>query len=170
MGKFIFTSRRPRLDPWVTKIPWIRKWQPTAVFLLGESHGQSSLEGYSPRGRKELDTTEWLTLSLSLGSFQGGDCWIAFFFFLRFLGLQLKTICMSKWHTLRLPVSTPSLSWSVQSLCLTTLFLFNQETFTLVTKLLIHSINFLLHHFGLSDLIGLSDFFAKSYSFTTCSG
>ena len=31
MGKFIFTSRRPRLDPWVTKIPWIRKWQPTPV-------------------------------------------------------------------------------------------------------------------------------------------
>ena len=60
MGKFIFTSRRLRLDPWVRKIPWRRKWQPTPVFLLGESHGQSSLEGYSPRGRKELDTTEQL--------------------------------------------------------------------------------------------------------------
>ena len=28
--------------------PWRRKWQPTPVFLLGESHGQRSLEGYSP--------------------------------------------------------------------------------------------------------------------------
>ena len=35
---------------------------PTPVFLPGESHGQKSLVGYSPRGRKELDTTEPLTL------------------------------------------------------------------------------------------------------------
>ena len=32
--------------------------QPTPVFLLGKSHGQRSLEGYNPWGRKELDTTE----------------------------------------------------------------------------------------------------------------
>ena len=38
---------RPRFDPWVRKIVWSRKWQPTPVFLLGKSHGQS-LEGYSP--------------------------------------------------------------------------------------------------------------------------
>ena len=74
MGNFIFTSRRSRLDPWVRKIPWRRKWQPTAVFLLGESHGQSSLEGYSSWGRKELDSTKGLTLSLSFGSFRGGKC------------------------------------------------------------------------------------------------
>ena len=30
------------------KIPWRRKWQPTPVFLPGESHGQRSLAGYSP--------------------------------------------------------------------------------------------------------------------------
>ena len=35
-----------------------RKWQPTPVFLPGESHGWRSLVGYSPRGRKESDTTE----------------------------------------------------------------------------------------------------------------
>ena len=29
-----------RLDPWVGKSPWRRKWQPTPVFLPGESHGQ----------------------------------------------------------------------------------------------------------------------------------
>ena len=34
------------------------EWQPTSVFLPGESHGQRSLMGYSPRGRKESDTTE----------------------------------------------------------------------------------------------------------------
>ena len=37
-----------------------RKWQPTPVFLPGKSHGQRSLVGYSPWGRKESDTTEQL--------------------------------------------------------------------------------------------------------------
>ena len=31
---------RPEFDPWVRKIPWRRKWQPTPVFLSGKSHGQ----------------------------------------------------------------------------------------------------------------------------------
>ena len=35
-----------RFDPWVGKIPWRRKWQPTLVFSPGESHGQRSLVGY----------------------------------------------------------------------------------------------------------------------------
>ena len=35
-------------DPWVGKIPWRRKWQPTPVILPGESHGRRSLVGYSP--------------------------------------------------------------------------------------------------------------------------
>ena len=44
------------------KIPWRRKWQPTPGFLSGKSHGLRSLVGYSPRGRKESDTTERLHL------------------------------------------------------------------------------------------------------------
>ena len=40
------------------KIPWRRAWQPTPVFLPGESHGHRSLAGYSPQGHKESDTTE----------------------------------------------------------------------------------------------------------------
>ena len=47
-----------RPNPWVGKIPWRRAWQPTPVFLPGESHGQRSLVGYSPWGHKESDTTE----------------------------------------------------------------------------------------------------------------
>ena len=35
--------RRCGFDPWVGKIPWRMKWQPTPVFLPGESHGQRSL-------------------------------------------------------------------------------------------------------------------------------
>ena len=50
--------KRCGFDPWVGKIPWRWKWQPTPVFLPGESHGQRSLVGYSPRGHKEWDTTE----------------------------------------------------------------------------------------------------------------
>ena len=45
-------------DPWIGKIPWREAWQPTPVFLPGESHGQRSLAGYSPWGRTESDTTE----------------------------------------------------------------------------------------------------------------
>ena len=51
----------PGFDPWVRKIPWRRKWQPTPVFLPGESHEWRSLVGYSPWGCKESDTTEWTT-------------------------------------------------------------------------------------------------------------
>ena len=47
--------RRCGFDPWVRKIPWRRKCQPTLVFLPEESHGQRSLVGYSPWGYKELD-------------------------------------------------------------------------------------------------------------------
>ena len=50
--------RRWWFDSWIWKIPWRRKWQPTPGFLPGESHGQRSLEGYSPWSRKELDRTE----------------------------------------------------------------------------------------------------------------
>ena len=39
---------RQGFDPWVGKVPWRRAWQPTPVFLPGESHGQRSLAGYGP--------------------------------------------------------------------------------------------------------------------------
>ena len=51
-------AKRRVFDPWVGKIPWRRKWQPTPVFFPGESHGQRSLVGYSPRGRNASDVTE----------------------------------------------------------------------------------------------------------------
>jgi len=40
--------RRCGFDPWVGKIPWRRKWQPTPVFLPGKFHGQRNLAAYSP--------------------------------------------------------------------------------------------------------------------------
>ena len=49
MVRVCLQCRRPEFNPWVRKIPWRRKWQPTLVFLPGKSHGQRSLVGYSPR-------------------------------------------------------------------------------------------------------------------------
>ena len=46
--------------------PLEKAWQPTPVFLPGESHGQRSLEGCSAWGCKESDTTEWLSLTCHL--------------------------------------------------------------------------------------------------------
>ena len=46
----------------VGKIPWRKKWKPTPVFLLGKSHEQRSLEGYSLWGHKQLDTVEQLRM------------------------------------------------------------------------------------------------------------
>ena len=51
-------SKRRGFDPWVGKIPWRRAWQAAPIFLPGESHGERSLVGYGPWGRKESDTTE----------------------------------------------------------------------------------------------------------------
>ena len=51
-------DKRCGFDPWVRKIPWKRAWHPTPVYLPGKYHGQKCLAGYSPWGRKELDTTE----------------------------------------------------------------------------------------------------------------
>ena len=50
--------RRHRFDPWVGKIPWRREWQPTAVFLPGESHGRRGLVDNSPVCCRESALTE----------------------------------------------------------------------------------------------------------------
>ena len=57
--------RRCGFDPWVGKIPWRRKRQPTPVFLPGISHDQRGLVGYSPWGRKDSDTTLHLNSKLN---------------------------------------------------------------------------------------------------------
>ena len=51
--------------PWVGKIPWRRKWQPTPAFMPGKFYGQRSLVGYSPWGCKEPDVTECVHTMLS---------------------------------------------------------------------------------------------------------
>ena len=53
-------------ESWIRKIPWRRAWQPTPVFLPGESHGQRSLVGCSPRGCKKSDTAEMTSMPACL--------------------------------------------------------------------------------------------------------
>ena len=63
----------PGFQPWVRKIPWRRKWQPTPVSLPGQSHGQRSLVGCSPWGHQELDTTERLHFHFSFSCIGEGN-------------------------------------------------------------------------------------------------
>ena len=63
--KICLQRRRPRFSPWVRKIPWRRKWQPTPVFLPGKSHEQRNLVDYSPWDYKQSEVTEPFTFSLS---------------------------------------------------------------------------------------------------------
>ena len=64
MVKHLPAMQETRDDPWVWKIPWRRKWQPTPVLLPGKFHRQRSLVSYSPWGHKELDMTEQLHFSI----------------------------------------------------------------------------------------------------------
>ena len=57
-------SRHKRwgFSPWVRKISWSRKWQPTQIFTTGIFHGQMSLVHYCPWRCKQSDMTEWLSV------------------------------------------------------------------------------------------------------------
>ena len=63
MAKSLPSNAGDIREKWVGKIPWRRAWQPTPVFLPGESYGQRTLEGHSPWGYKELDTTGCLSIN-----------------------------------------------------------------------------------------------------------
>ena len=81
-----------KFDPWVRKIPWRRKWQPTPVFLLVKFHGWRSPASYSPWDCKGVGH-DWVTdfclffcllyfflpTFQELGSFLGAWCPLAAF-------------------------------------------------------------------------------------------
>ena len=58
MVKRLPTMPETRFNPWVRKIPWRRKWQPTPVLLPKKFHGQRSLVDCNPGVRKEADVSE----------------------------------------------------------------------------------------------------------------
>ena len=56
----------PRVDPWIRKIYWSRKWPPASVFLPGKFHGQRSLADSNPWSHKESNTTEHTVIMIVL--------------------------------------------------------------------------------------------------------
>ena len=78
-------SGRPGFSPWGKKISWGMKWQPTSVFLPGESHGWRSLTGYSPRGCKESDMTEQFYFLLFIGGWAQTSVFFLVFLEIKFL-------------------------------------------------------------------------------------
>ena len=80
--------RRLGFNPWVRKIPWRRVWQPTPLFLPGESHKQRSLVGYSPWGHKKLDRTEQLSSHTKSNGSKSKNKWWNL--------IKLKRFCRAK--------------------------------------------------------------------------
>ena len=81
--------RRHGFDPWVGKILWRRKWQPTPVLLPEKSHRQRSLAGYSTEGCQESESTEHARIVVKVTSYK--TCLQ--------LTIQLTIVnCTVKWH------------------------------------------------------------------------
>ena len=59
-------TKRYEFDPWVQKILWRRKWQPTPVFLPRESQGQRSLAGYRHGAAKSWTQLKRLSMQEAL--------------------------------------------------------------------------------------------------------
>ena len=115
--------KRHGFDPWVGKIPWSKKWQPTPVFLPGKFHWQRSLAGYCLRRHKELDMTARLNThphscvavwsatgcevsGVTWGSWARPVCWVL-------LGIPLSWGCVFPLDTGRTPHSRRVL-WPVK--------------------------------------------------------
>ena len=90
--RILCQCRRQNFDPWVGKIAWRGKWQPTPAYLPGEFHRQRSPAGYSPWGRKiaghNLETKE-----------------------------QLRVVTRAKWNDATLPLSTELCAHKVRLKC-----------------------------------------------------
>ena len=83
----------PRSRRSLQGMPFRRAWQPTPVFLPGESHGQRSLAGYNLYCRKESDKTE--ATSHACTPFILDHCWHSFL-------ISLKRLCgtqENKWRS-----------------------------------------------------------------------
>ena len=66
-------------ETWIRSLgqedPWRREWLPTAVFSSREFHRPVSLASYSPGGRKESDTTEYLSIHIGPKAMDKGLRW-----------------------------------------------------------------------------------------------
>ena len=95
--------QRCRFNPWVGKIPWRRKWYPTPIFLLGESHGQKSLADYSPWGLQRAGH-DWASENISCKRVPSIS---QFLFLLHYLTLLLRPHLLLK---------LPHIIWGYQNI------------------------------------------------------
>ena len=70
--------RRCKFSPWVRKITWSRKWQPTPVFLAGEFHGQRILVHYRTWGCKSVSHTHTYSKCIENIEQNFPKCWEKF--------------------------------------------------------------------------------------------
>ena len=99
VAQMVKNAGRSRFDPWVGNIPWRRKWQPTLVFFAGKSHGQRTLEGYSPWGCRVRHN--WLNNKAKVHTWK----------FKTFVSIDVPLLgpCCRKWSELK----NVTLLWSI---------------------------------------------------------
>ena len=95
------------------KIPWRRKWEPTPVFLPGESHGQRRWQA-TVHGVTESDTTEWLNIATKRRYYLSRIFFNLFIFNWRMITLQYSIgFCpTSTWISHHIHVCRDIFSWS----------------------------------------------------------
>ena len=131
-------------DRWVGTIPWRRERLPTPVSWPGEFHGQRSLAGYSPWGCKELDTTEWL--SVSFFCYFKPYCILAFMCshlpVQRFSRAHTKTVMWPYWFTTAVTPQPhhPLLLFYFLMFCAFTYYKWGWESFHMIKGLLLFNL------------------------------
>ena len=110
----------PGFNPWVRKIPWRRKWQPTPVLLPRKSHGWRSLVGYSPCGHKESDMTERLhfTSLVLFTLIEFCSSWVILYRLFECLIFLMDAryykFCFAECWIIYIPINNPELYFGVQ--------------------------------------------------------
>ena len=91
-GTAVKNTQEMWFSPWVRNIAWRRAWQPTVVYLPGESHGQRGLVVYSSGGAKSWTRLNTPFLKVVMGNKISTD------FSFGQLGRDLYLFIMGDWN------------------------------------------------------------------------